>query len=187
METKPVSYRCYHFNNFYLAGIHAGIQAAHAQHELSYKYQDSHGSTFRAYQDWVESHKTLILLNAGMAKDLEELVTFFQSAENPFPWAEWRESEEALNGCITSIAMVLPNKIYENSFLIGQAMKKPPGPGSCYQTARQNVELVQCVDNDFKYTGRYELSVRHSGRVLESFDQFEIDLMRKMAFLKLMN
>jgi len=196
-QELDTNYRCYHFNNYYLSGIQAGIQAAHAQHRLACKYLqsaiyfekskvDKNGTEESTYLEWLENHETIILLNAGMAKDLEDLVAFFDLPENPFPWAEWHESKEALNGCITSIAMVLPSRIYENSGVVGPAMKDAPNPGSCYPTRRTGVEVVKRVDENINYTGHYDLSIRHSGKILETFSEFEIDLMKRMCNLRLM-
>lgn len=192
METKLDTFRCYHFNNFYLTGVHAGIQAAHAQHELSLKYMESsvyfekskvdhHGTQENDYLEWLENHKTIILLNAGMAQDLEELVELFDTKDNPFPWAEWRESKEALNGCITSIAMVLPDRIYEWSRLVTKAWNRKPYQGNLYKTDNPNYLLLKEDDGSGKIIGP------HSGHVFNEFTPFEIQLMAKMAGMKLMS
>lgn len=191
MENSTPNFRCYHFNNFYLSGVHAGIQAAHAQHELSLKYLESsvyfekskvdhHGTQEAEYLEWLENHKTIILLNAGMAKDLEELVTLFKSPENPFPWAAWRESEEALNGCITSIAMVLPDRIYDWSRLVTKAWNRKPFEGQLYKTDNPNQLLLKEDDGSAKIIGP------HSGYVFNEFTKFEVELMAKMSGMRLM-
>lgn len=186
MQDNQPGIRCYHFNNFYLAGIHAGIQAGHAQHELARKYLfpvingEIQISNLKAkmYRDWAENHKTMIVLNAGMAVDLENLVTLFGDIANPYPWVDWRESKEALNGCITSIAMVLPDRIYGWNQLMGRAMSKPGGEDGAYST--QEPGLVVVMKDELA-----ELTISSTGEVVETFTIFEVELMKKMSAMKL--
>lgn len=114
--------RCYHLCNFYLAGIHAGIQSGHAQHELAIKYLTNDSPTEPhlvaaedGYREWAENHKTMVLLNGGMAKDLLEFECFLQSKDHGYAWAAFREEEAAINGAITNVAIVLPKKMYTNA------------------------------------------------------------------------
>jgi len=102
----------------YLSSIQQGIQAAHAQMELFIKYS-------RVYQpdefgyiqnvklfDWAENYKTMICLDAGHNKELNDIEEFLSNTENPYPWATFRESSEALGGILTNIAIILPEEIY---------------------------------------------------------------------------
>lgn len=112
--------RCYHLNNFYMGGIHAGIQSAHAQHELAMKYLGEYIAKSphfepakKAYIDWATNYKTIIVLNAGMQSDLKEWVALMQSnSMHDFAWAPFYESDEAINGALTNMALVLPERIY---------------------------------------------------------------------------
>lgn len=111
--------RCYHLCNMYLIQIHAGIQAAHAQHELAIKYLTNDSPTEPhlvaaegGYTKWATEHKTMVLLNGGMAKDLLEFESFLQSQDHGYAWASFREEEAAINGAITNVAIVLPEKMY---------------------------------------------------------------------------
>ncbi len=107
--------RLYFFGNMYLSSIQQGIQAAHVTHELFLKYQHV-GNPSRAAIDlycWAEHHKTMILLNGGYASSLQELIDIFNSPNNPFPWTYFNEEEASLNGALTSVGIVLPEKIYE--------------------------------------------------------------------------
>lgn len=110
---KPEELRAYFFNNMYLTGIHAGIQAQHCTAEMFLKYGGD-----RAYPDnnmmqhWADTFKTTIVLNGGYASNLIRIATLLASNQNPYPWAEFTESEDALNGCITSVGVVLPEKIF---------------------------------------------------------------------------
>ena len=108
--------RCYHINNFYLAGIHAGIQSAHAQHELAIKYlgdySDATPQAKENYLTWAKLHKTIIVLNGGMQSDLISFKKLLETPENPYAWSAFHESEEALNGALTNLGLVLPESMY---------------------------------------------------------------------------
>lgn len=90
--------RCYHFNNMYMHGIHAGIQSKHSGDEVTLKYlatkSESQGVYAReSYLDWMANHKTVVVLNAGMHGDLVKIEAFLSSEENPYAWAPFRESD----------------------------------------------------------------------------------------------
>jgi len=108
--------RCYHFASFYISSIQQGIQAAHAQMELAIKYKnpdfDSEKTIAEMFWDWAENHKTMICLNGGMTKDLQDLQMFILNGNHSYPYASFSESEEALGGILTNVAIVLPEKIY---------------------------------------------------------------------------
>lgn len=105
--------RAYYFGNMYLSSIQQGIQAAHATHELFTKYRHTiSGEKTRLLYEWAESHKTMILLNGGYLKTIQDLVNFLDSDENPYPWAPFHEGEDSLGGVLTTVSIVLPEKIY---------------------------------------------------------------------------
>lgn len=106
--------RCYHLNNMYLSSIQQGIQSAHAQMELFVKYVDPSPRKEMLY-DWGKNHKTMIVLNGGFLSDMAVALEFFNHPENPYPFAPFYESEEALGGILTNIAIVLPEKSYKLS------------------------------------------------------------------------
>lgn len=101
--------RAYFFQNFYLQGIHAGIQSQHTTAEMFVKYSigsEQHSMLF----DWAINHKTTIVLNGGMQSDLlyiEDLLEY-----SKFPWASFREERDALNGALTNIGIILPEYVY---------------------------------------------------------------------------
>lgn len=103
--------RAYFFGNMYLSSIQQGIQAAHATAEMFLKYNknNSHRKQLHA---WASKEKTMILLNAGYSQEIYNLVTFFKDKNNPYPWTEFKESKEALDGAITIAGIILPAKIY---------------------------------------------------------------------------
>lgn len=107
--------RAYFFGNMYLSSIQQGVQAAHVVHELFIKYPEEN----LLYQ-WAEDHKTMILLNGGFAENLRNLVTLFESVHNPYPWSFFEEEQAALEGAITSVGIVIPEKIYQTVSLIRQ-------------------------------------------------------------------
>jgi len=105
--------RAYFFGNMYLSSIQQGIQAAHAVHDMFIRYpvrQEIDGADY--LWDWAEDHKTMILLNGGYAATIQELVDFLNSPHNPYPWADFHEEEASLNGALTTVGVVLPEKIY---------------------------------------------------------------------------
>ena len=105
--------RCYHFGNFYMSSIQQGIQAAHCQMELVLKYDLQSGDALAMLWDWMHNHKTMICLNGGMLADMKELWEVLDVEDNPYPYAKFHESDEAMGGMLTNIAIVLPERIYE--------------------------------------------------------------------------
>jgi hypothetical protein len=115
--TENTELRCYTFTLVQLNSIQQGIQAGHAIVELSMKSYMKQ-MTLRTGVDWSTIHKwatnwkTVIYLNGGCVKDLYDLSCFFQEAGNRYPWASFTESEESLGGLLTSIAVILPERIF---------------------------------------------------------------------------
>jgi hypothetical protein len=54
----------------------------------------------------------MILLNGGYAETIQELVDFFGHRDNPYPFVPFHEEEASLNGALTTVGIVLPEKIY---------------------------------------------------------------------------
>jgi len=114
---KQENLRAYFFQNMYLQGIQAGIQTQHTTTEMFVKYNYptaklAFGVQLITLMDWASLHKTTIVLNGGMSGDLLELEQLLSSEDNPYPWSSFRESEYALNGALTSVGIVLPEKVY---------------------------------------------------------------------------
>jgi len=115
--------RAYFFGNMYLSSIQQGIQSAHTIAEMSVKYycaMDGGDETGSLFYEWASYHKTMILLNGGYSENLHELVSFFDSDSNPYPWAYFHEGRDALDGALTDVGIVLPEKIYETARLFRQ-------------------------------------------------------------------
>jgi hypothetical protein len=101
-----------------LSPMAKGIQSLHSTVELFNKYVPngsnddmSDSDTYDFLFDWSLNHKTCISLNGGVSPDLNELKEFFDNKENIYPWADFNE-DESLGMLMTSISIVLPEKIY---------------------------------------------------------------------------
>ena len=122
--------RAYFFQNFYLQGIHAGIQSQHTTAEMAMKYyledkdraisteEDRIQAAAETFRDWAKNHKTTIVLNGGMSKDLRNLVRLLESPDNPYPWDFFCESQDALEGCITNVGIILPDFIFNYKLML---------------------------------------------------------------------
>ncbi len=102
--------RAYFFQNMYLTGVHAGIQSQHTTAEMFVKYNMKEG--YLVLADWARYHKTTIVLNGGYASNLVRICKLLDNPENPYPWAYFKESEEALNGCLTNVGVILPERVF---------------------------------------------------------------------------
>jgi hypothetical protein len=98
--------RCYTWTLYQLSPIQQGIQAGHAAVELMIQRDNA------VAREWAEKWKTMVLLNGGDASDLADTYLFLASTHNPFQWASFRESKESLDGIMTSIAIILPARIF---------------------------------------------------------------------------
>lgn len=114
--------RCYTFTNFMLSSIQQGIQSGHAAMELVNKYMVSAGwqdGFAETVSRWIEEHKTIVCLNGGNAEDVREWKAFFdagmQSNDCRFPYAPFFEDEQSLDGALTSVAVILPSRIFEGA------------------------------------------------------------------------
>lgn len=112
--------RAYFFVNMYLIGIHAGIQPQHVTAELFLKNHSEEGNAILL--DWATNHKTTIVLNGGYSEELRRLIEFFDTSENPYPWAFFNESKEALDGALTCVGIVIPEHIYS----FAESIRKRP-------------------------------------------------------------
>jgi len=134
--------RAYFFVNSALSGIQKGLQVAHCVTEMGNKAAAVaswiHDQAARdadpekialhdTYFDWAEHAKTMIVLEGGFHAGLQEISNFFAPveyegewpegfkppAQNPYLWAEFYEDEETMNGMMTCVGIILPERIYE--------------------------------------------------------------------------
>lgn len=104
--------RLYSFVNSYLSPLQQGLQTAHLVGEFSHKISTDQALT---YVTWAEDYKTIIILNGGNCASLNELITQFQTPENQYPWGYFFEDRESLNGALTCVGIILPERIYEGA------------------------------------------------------------------------
>lgn len=109
----------YYFTNMYLSSIQQGVQPLHVTSDLFVKYQRlpqrAPGKQYKMLMDWAENYKIVTLLNAGYSSNIKELIRAFESKNNYCPWAQFEEGEDALNGALTSIGIVVPERIHKTA------------------------------------------------------------------------
>jgi hypothetical protein len=183
---KRNAMRCYHFNNMYMHGIHAGIQSKHSGDEVTLKYlatkSEGQGVYARdSYLDWMANHKTVVVLNGGMHGDLVKIEAFLSSEDNPYAWAPFRESEYALNNALTNIAIVLPEHIY--------AYKEGVIAAGEFIDAEEHVQAAATVGVQY-FAGKGYVSIRRDvpgkGFQEDRCSRFDLELIRLMASMRLM-
>lgn len=95
----------------YLSSLQIGLQSAHVATEISIKYnQDTPQHTM--FVDWATNHKTMIFLNGGNQNQLFDLEHVITNEYDHYPFASFYEDKESLNGCLTSIGIILPESVY---------------------------------------------------------------------------
>jgi len=117
--------RAYFFVNSALSGIQKGLQVAHCAVEIGLKAtltSDDFPELSRQYRRWRQDHKTIVVLEGGFHADLKKICELFlhgvegkRPGANPsdFPWAHFSEDEETMNGMMTAVGIILPERIYE--------------------------------------------------------------------------
>lgn len=116
--------RGYFFGNMYLSSIQQGIQYGHCVGRMAAKYRAvSRASSFLF--DWLEKYETVVLLNAGYSSEIASLLEFFDNPENPYPFGQFNESKEALDGALTCAGIVLPHQIYTGAWMVRNARLHP--------------------------------------------------------------
>lgn len=118
--------RAYFFGNLYLSSIQQGIQSAHCVAEMFTKYQyvnenvDNISQKCAHLYNWANDHKTMILLNGGYSENLQIICDLFNDEFNSYPWASFHEGVDALNGALTCVGIILPERVYGNVELISK-------------------------------------------------------------------
>lgn len=108
-------FRCYTFTLYQLSSIQQGIQSGHAMVELMLKYPRTNEELFElnTVQQWAHYWKTVVCLNGGDLSEIRDLIFFLSNKYNSFPWVPFYESIESLDGIPTSVAIVLPERIFK--------------------------------------------------------------------------
>lgn len=105
--------RFYAMGNMYLSSIQQGIQAAHALGDMVVKYHQPELKVDYKLYDWLENHKTMVLLNGGRSVDLAAMLELISRPENTdLPFGCFREDEDSLQGILTTVAIILPERLY---------------------------------------------------------------------------
>jgi len=137
--------RAYYFGNMYLSSIQQGIQAAHATADIAVKYSHPNADKkqLTMFLDWAEDHQTMILLNGGYSETINGLLEFFAlDTQHPYPFAPFYESDAALDGALTTVGIILPEKIY-----VAAALARPHG-SLVLEEILENGELVVGGENN---------------------------------------
>lgn len=140
MQSK-YNLRGYFFGNMYLSSIQQGIQAAHVIQQMETDYFVLSNPATKFFGEWMLSDRTMILLNGGYQSNLlkiyNELKDLTCNGIN-FPVSMFREEEDALNGAITSVGIVLPERIWNPS---------PYNYGTRDPEERDNYSIYQIISS----------------------------------------
>ena len=88
---------------------------------MALKYKAGKSNLSSIWLEWAKNHKTMICLSGGMDTNLKEILSEFEAQDNgehSYPWSTFFEAEEAMDGMLTNIAVVLPERIYETASLV---------------------------------------------------------------------
>lgn len=135
--------RMYCVVNQYIAGIHAGIQSAHAMSEIFLDYSQRRNKAGNLLWDWADRDKTVIVLNGGYQSSLQELCDKLKPLSGTYPWASFCEEQDALNGAMTAVAVVLPEYMYSPQYaevvdLVKLSVYTPPQIANQYRDEMGN-------------------------------------------------
>jgi hypothetical protein len=136
--------RAYFFQNFYLQGVHAGIQSQHTTAEMFVKYLADSKNKDMLYE-WAMQHKTTIVLNGGMQSDLEGIEYTLTYCR--WPWASFREDQRALNGTLTNVGVILPEYIYETPRFEGSTIQDAISWCEYYGLNGKEMALIQTLQS----------------------------------------
>lgn len=115
--TNAKQLRLYTFVNFYLSSIQQGIQSAHVAVELFNDYRGGRSKATELLYNWGWHGKTMIVLNGGMASDVDtgfNAVASFNN--NRYPYVAFYEEPGAIHearSAITAWGIVLPPEVYD--------------------------------------------------------------------------
>ena len=103
--------RFYAVGNMYLSSIQQGIQAAHCVAEMM-RSENLHRERTNMIIDWAHDHKTIICLNGGNNKSLNDFYDLVRYQQQ-FPVAQFHEDQDSLAGMLTCVGIIVPEEIYE--------------------------------------------------------------------------
>lgn len=107
--------RFYGFCHQWLSPLQKGLQSAHSTAEMLVQFDpDSYQN--KMAREWAIEHKTNVYLNGGNCATLQSLYDFFvelKAEGMPYPFVKFHEDEASLNNALTSVAIILPEEIYQ--------------------------------------------------------------------------
>lgn len=104
-----MEYRMYFFVPYNISDIQKGIQAGHAVEQYANKFHDDPN-----YQDYVNNHKTWIILNGGTTNNVTGTLNQIRRdlIDNDIKFAEFREPD--LNDALTALCFLVSSQVYES-------------------------------------------------------------------------
>lgn len=121
--------RMYFLVNQYMMGIQAGIQAGHAACRLMAEFagEEPGNPKFKLLEKWYKEDETFILLDGGYQSRMYEFVDkVLLPVSDLYPYTTFHEERDSLNGALTAVAFVLPERIY------GSALEEDGEAPCCY-------------------------------------------------------
>lgn len=108
--------RLYSFVNYYLSPLQHGLQTAHCVSEMVITPQP--GAAVARFHDWAHNHKTIIICNGGNSASLAALFAELKQLGEKLalPVVKFNEDAQSLDCALTSVAIVLPEPLYEVEF-----------------------------------------------------------------------
>lgn len=100
-----MEYRLYSVVLYQLNGRQQGLQHGHAVVELGLKYFND-----PVYQEWANKYKTFIMLDGGTSEDILRHENLLSNIN----WPHATFIEPDLNNCMTAIAFIVPEIIYDD-------------------------------------------------------------------------
>lgn len=116
--SDPAKSRAYFFGNLYISQIQHGIQGSHAVTKMFRNNQpdlfDPDYAMVDNLNDWADFGLTKIYLQAGFQRNLEVIhdVLSYICPRLRLPYAKFHEEDDALNGALTSVCVVVPEEVY---------------------------------------------------------------------------
>lgn len=112
-----MNHRLYSFvNHLYMSPIQWGIQTAHCVSTMSVMYKQNTQQA-QDYREWAEGECTIIVCQGGNVAMLTDLHDRLRPLADALDLAvvKFHEDEQSLGGVITSVAVLVPETLYDCS------------------------------------------------------------------------
>lgn len=109
-ENSSIEYYGYFVTHAYMSQIQRGIQSAHVIQSMYEKYSGKRDHAARVFRDWMNSHRTMIVLNGGNSAMVKASMerTEMRDGESRYPLASFHEDEQSMEGMMTAWGIILP-------------------------------------------------------------------------------